>query len=284
MSEARLEAGDPVVLVDEKGRYFYDWLAPGGHSNVRGDLVSHDEIIGHGDGGTVGSRRGRTYRVLSATLVQHVQHMPKHTSLIFPKDAALLATWGDVFPGALVVEGGLGSGALTLSLLRAVGPTGRVVTYELREESVNRARKNIRALLGETPNHEVRHADIYQGIEERDVDSVILDVPEPWDVVPHAAAALRPGGVFASYVVGTTQIQRLVIALERIGCFALIECLESLVRPWQVSARSVRPDLQMVGHTGFLVFARRTAAEPRAPREEAPTEPVDEVEAVPEEA
>lgn len=268
----RLSAGTPVVFIDAKGRETWDVLTPGRRTDARGDRIAHDDLIGQPDGSTATSTRHRLWLCLSATAVQHVQHMPKHTSLIYPKDSAMLLAWADVSPGDLVVEGGFGSGGLTLYLLRAVGSTGRVVTYEVREESANRGRKNVRALLGETGNHEVRMADIYQGIVERDVDRVVLDVPEPWAVVPHAAAALRPGGSFASYVVGTTQIQRLVLALERIGCFAALECLEALVRPWQVSARSVRPDLQMIGHTGFLVFARRTAAAPR-PFDLPPDEP-----------
>ncbi len=267
-----LQAGEPVTFVDGRGREYWDVLAVGGQSDVRGDLVAHDEVIGLPDGGLVKSRKQRLFRVLSSTLVQTVQHMPKPASLVWPKDAALLVTWGDVRPGSFVIEGGLGSGALTMALLRAVGPTGRVVTYEVREDTSRRAVKNIRLVHGEAPNHEVRLRSLYDGIEERGADTVALDVPEPWLALPHAAAALRNGGVFAAYVVGTTQLQRLAVAIEHIDCFAMVECMECLLRPWAVSAQSVRPELQMIAHTGFLLFARRTAAEPR-PLDAADTDP-----------
>jgi tRNA (adenine57-N1/adenine58-N1)-methyltransferase len=278
MSEPkRLQAGEPVTFIDGRGREFWDVLTAGGQSDVRGDLVVHDDVIGQPDGGTVMSRKQRFFRVLSSTLVQTVQHMPKPASLVWPKDAALLVMWGDVRPGSFVIEGGLGSGALTMALLRAVGPTGRVVTYEVREDTMKRAVKNIRLHHGDAPNHEIRRQSIYEGIDARGVDTVVLDVPEPWAALPHAAAALRNGGVFAAYVVGTTQLQRLAVALDHIECFAQVECMECLLRPWAVSAQSVRPELQMIAHTGFLAFARRTAAVPRplAPELVAPEPPGD---------
>ena len=149
--------------------------------------------------------------------------------------------------------------SLSMGLLRAIGPTGSLVTYELQESAINRSRKNVHALLGETPNHEVRHADIYEGIAESDLDHIVLDVPEPWQVVPHATTALRPGGMFACYVPTVLQLQHIVAALEEARSFDCIESLETLLRHWHVSGRSVRPKSQMIGHTGFLVFARREA-------------------------
>lgn len=252
----RLREGTPVVFVDARQRLYYDHLAAGATSPVRGDRIAHDEAIGREDGCAVRSTGGSLYHVLSATLPQHVLHMQRHAQIVYPKDIAVLLLWGDVSPGRTVIEGGFGSGALTAALLRAVGPTGRVVTYELQESAVNRAGKNVRALLGACPNHEVRLADIYQGIEATDVDCVMLDVPEPWMVVPHAEQALRGGGVFAAYLPTVLQVQQLALALHQ-ASFELIETIETLFREWHVTARSVRPEQQMIGHTGFLVFARK---------------------------
>lgn len=258
MSHA-LREGDPIVLVDLRHRISHGTLRVGGTSNVRGELVPHDEAIGESDGCKVRSSKGRPFRVFRATLAQHALHMTRHAQIVYPKDIAMLVTWGDVRPGASVVEGGFGSGALSMGLLRAIGSTGRLVTYELQESAINRSRKNVQALLGPTPNHEVRHADIYEGIAERDLDHVVLDVPEPWQVVPHVVRSLRPGGMFACYVPTVIQLQRIVAILEEARSFDCIECLETLLRHWHVSARSVRPKSQMIGHTGFLVFARREA-------------------------
>ncbi len=278
----RLLAGMPVTFVDRRGRLRHDVLRPGTLSDFRGDVVRHDAVIGQPDGVRVRSSQGRYLHVFAATLRDHVLRMKRHAQIIYPKDIAMLLTWADIYPGATVVEGGFGSGALTLGLLRAVGAGGRVITYELRQEAVNRAAKNVAAFAGDAPNHTVRVADIYQGIVERAVDRVILDVPEPWDAVPAAVEALRPGGIFASYVPTAVQLQRLGAALDRSRAFAVVEALETILRPWHVTRRSVRPEQKIIGHTGFLMFARRTAGEP-VPRylpeddaREAGHEPTDE--------
>ncbi len=257
MSGAELLEGAPVVFVDRKGRSFYDQLRAGGRSHVRGDMVDHDPAIGQLDGVLVRSAKNRRYLVFSATYVQHALHMQRHAQIVYPKDAAMLVAWADIGPGHRVVEGGFGSGALTTALLRAVGAEGRVYTYELRQESANRAAKNVHAFLGETPNHTVHIGDLYEGIEEQEVDRVVLDVPEPWEVLDTAAARLAPGGVFAAYIPTTVQLQKLGVAIEADRRFACFEALETLLRHWHVSEESVRPKSAMVGHTGFLAFARR---------------------------
>ena len=254
-----LRDGDPVVLVDWRQRIHHGTLQAGGTINVRGDLITADDAVDAPDGCKVRSRKGRPFRVFRASLAQHALHMTRHAQIVYPKDIAMIVTWGDVSTGSTVVEGGFGSGALTMGLLRAVGPSGRVVTYELHESAANRAAKNVRALLGETPNHDVRLASIYEGIDVPEVDHVVLDVPEPWEVIPHAVGALRPGGHFVSYVPTVVQMQRLVLALYEAAAFSCVECTETLLRQWHVSERSVRPMSTMVGHTGFLVFARREA-------------------------
>lgn len=255
-----LRAGQPVVFIDRRRRELHDVLQPGRATNVRGDRLQHDHVIGQPDGARVESPRGRIYRVFAATLAQHALYMKRHATIIYPKDIAPILLWADIAPGQTVIEGGFGSGAMSMALLRALGPTGRLVTYELRESAANTARKNVEALFGgPVPTHEVRIADIYEGIPEREVDRIVLDVPEPWTVVPHAADALRDGGILVAYVPTTLQLQQFALAVREHPGFATTECLEILLRSWHVTRESVRPDQQMVGHTGFIAFSRRAA-------------------------
>jgi tRNA (adenine57-N1/adenine58-N1)-methyltransferase len=185
--------------------------------------------------------------------------MPRGAQVVYPKDQALILVLADVYPGATVVEAGTGSGALTMSLVRAVGPQGRVFSYDVREEFQRTARRNIERFLGETPTLVLRLHDITAGIPDAPADRLILDLPEPWRVVGPAATALRPGGIFLAYLPTTVQVQLTVEALEASRAFALIETVESLLRPWHVAGASVRPMHRMVAHTGFLVVARRVA-------------------------
>lgn len=281
MAPRLLQPGDPVVFVDRRHRSYYDQLAPGGTTNVRGNLIAHDEALGLQDGSLVRSQRGVLFHVFAATYSQHVLNMKRHAQIVYPKDAALIVLWADLFPGARVIEGGFGSGALSIALLRAIGAEGRLTTYELHEEPAARAHKNVAALLGETPNHEVRIGDIYGGIAEREVDRIVLDVPEPWEVVPHAITSLRAGGIFAAYVPTALQVHRLSLALTYSKWFATVESYEAIVRPWHVTARSVRPEQRMIGHTGFVVVGRKAAQRllwvPGAPID-SPASGADEVE------
>lgn len=252
--------GDLALFIDEKGREAYAVLTPGKRTNLRADHVEHDRVIGAPRGIRLSSRKRREVRVLPATLRDHVENMPKHAAIIQPKDAAAIALYADIFPGARVVEGGFGSGALTLTLLRAVGESGHVTTYENREEAANRGRKNVVAFT-DAANHTVHIADIYEGIGESPVDRVVLDVPEPWQVLGHARAALVRGGILASYVPTILQVHRLVLSLGKGRVWCKVEVLEILHRGWHVTHESLRPEHRMVGHTGFLVFARRGAEE-----------------------
>lgn len=251
--------GDPIVFTDREGRELMAVLTPGRVTDIRGNLIPHDALVGQPEGLRVRGSRAVEFRVMRATLPQYARSMQRHATIVYPKDTALLIAYGDVFPGARVVEGGYGSGALSLSLLRAIGPAslgGQLTTYELRVEAKNRADKNVRAYLGEQPHHVVKLGDIYQGIDERDVDRIVLDVPEPWEVIPHAALALRPGGVFAAYVPTTLQLHRLVLALAGSRRFLPAEAIETIERPWFVTPQSCRPEQKIIGHTGFLCFAR----------------------------
>lgn len=257
------KVGDSVNFIDKKDRYTFAALEEGGVTQIRGDRLSHDQVIGQHDGAQVESNRGHRFDVFKPTLVEAVLKMPRAATIIYPKDLGMVLTWGDIYPGATVVEAGIGSGAMAINLLRAIGPSGKLISYELREDFKNRATKNVKAFFGDAPNHEIKQGDIYQGIEEREVDRLVLDVPEPWQVVPHAVEFLRPGGIFVSYSPTIIQVKETVDNLNRTRAFAPTETLEAIVRPWNVSGRSVRPELHMVGHTGFLTFARKRGVSQR---------------------
>lgn len=258
-----LEAGDPVVFVDREGREQYEVLGVGRVTDIRGNLIPHEALFGSPEGVRVRGSRAVEFRVVRATLAQHVRYMQRHAQIIYPKDLALLVTYADLFPGAVVVEGGYGSGALSTAILRAIGATGRLVTCELRPEARNRADKNVRAFLGmdAQAHHDVRIGDLYAGVELDDasVDRVLLDVPEPWDVLPHAARILKPGGLMAVYVPTAIQLQRFVLAAHATKRFLPAESLETIERWWKVTSESLRPEQKMIGHTGFLAFVRRVA-------------------------
>jgi tRNA (adenine57-N1/adenine58-N1)-methyltransferase len=199
---------------------------------------------------------------LRPTLGEYVLEMPRGAQVIYPKDLATICFFADVGPGQTVCEAGLGSGALTLTLLRAVGPTGLVVSYETREEFARRALRNIEARLGPGAPLTVRRQDVYAGFVERDVDRILLDLPEPWRLVESAATTLRAGGIFCAYLPTLPQSQRTHETLAAHGAFALTETFETLFRPWHIAGPSVRPVHRMVAHTGFITLSRRV--QPRA--------------------
>jgi tRNA (adenine57-N1/adenine58-N1)-methyltransferase len=185
--------------------------------------------------------------------------MPRGAQVIYPKDLGTIVMAADIFPGAVVLEAGTGSGALTMTLLRAVGREGRVISEEIREDFARRAAANIRRFMGETPNLEIRSRDIYEGIDVQDLDRIVLDLSEPWRIVDSVAKALRPGGYFASYLPTVLQVKQLVDTLSRQGGFTLIDTVEILERHWHVEDLSIRPEHRMVAHTGFLTVARKGA-------------------------
>ncbi len=269
-----LQAGEWVRLVDGKGRRHNICLAPGTtfHTNKGG--LSHDDIIGRDEGFTVTSTSGGEYLVFRPLLSEFVVSMPRGAAVVYPKDAAQIVAMADIFPGARVVEAGAGSGALTCSLLRAVGPTGCVSSFERREEFADVARRNVRQFFGATDGHEHPAWQLTVGdlveelpshVEPGSVDRVVLDMLAPWECVDVVADALAPGGVVVAYVATTTQLGRTVETLRAHGEFTEPQPWETLVREWHVEGLAVRPQHSMNGHTGFLVTTRRMAPGQRAP-------------------
>ncbi len=257
----RLKDGDRIHLVDRKGRQYALTLKAGALFQWSGETITHDALIGIEDGSLVTLSRGRRMLAVLPTLGEYVLKMPRGAQVIYPKDLAMITVWADIYPGARVFEAGTGSGALTLALLRAVGSAGTVVTYEAREDFARTALKNIERYLGAAPQLTFVLRNAYEGIEigagEALFDRLVLDLPEPWQVVPHAARALRSGGVYLSYVPTIPQVMQTVEALEREGVFAQIQSFETLLRTWNIQGRSVRPDHRMVAHSGFITVARR---------------------------
>lgn len=268
--EVPLQAGEIVLLIDQRrGKRHLVTLRAGQAFHSDRGFVRHEAIVGQPEGTRVVTTQGARYLVLRPTLAEYVLEMPRGAQVIYPKDLATIAMFADVGPGQTVVEAGVGSGALTMTLLRAVGPAGAVVSYEIRDEFARRAQRNVEARLGPGVPLTIRAADIYQGIAERGVDRVILDLPEPWQVVEPAAVALRAGGIFCAYVPTVPQAARVHEALAAHPAFALAETFETLLRPWNIAGPSVRPAHRMVAHTGFLTLARRVQPRPGAETEPA---------------
>jgi len=259
MSE--LQNGERIHLVDKKGRQYALSLKAGETYQFSGQKIAHDELIGKNDGSLVTLSGGKVMMALRPTFGEYVLKMPRGAQVLYPKDLALIPMWADVYPGARVFEAGTGSGALTMALLRAVGPRGLVVTYEAREDFARTAMMNIERYMGTAPNLVPLRRDAYEAIELLDdrvpFDRVVLDLPEPWRVIPHAAPVLRSGGIYLSFVPTVPQVQQTVAALERAAVFGMMETFETLLRTWSIQGRSVRPDHRMVAHSGFLTVARK---------------------------
>jgi tRNA (adenine57-N1/adenine58-N1)-methyltransferase catalytic subunit len=261
-----LQAGERVTLSDPKGRRHSVLLAEGGTFHTTKGGVSHDELIGGPEGVVVTSVGGTPYLALRTLLNEFTVTMPRGAAVIYPKDAAQILMACDVFPGARVVEAGAGSGALTCSLLRAVGPTGLVRSYERRDDFAAQARKNVESFFGAAPpTWDLTVGDLVESLDDADIDRAILDMLAPWECVDALAERLVPGGVLLAYVATTTQLARMVETLRVHGGFTEPEATETLLRAWHAEGLAVRPRHDMVGHTGFLVSARRMAPGFRAP-------------------
>ena len=249
-----------VLLTDAQGRKYLIRLSAGGEFHFHGGAVPHDLIIGSDEGTVVHSGLGAPLTCYRPRLTDFVLKMPRGAQVVYPKDLAAVLMFTDIFPGASVLEAGTGSGALTLTLCRATGADGRVVSYELRPEFLRKGRENVEAFFGEMPGWlELREGDVREVAHTGELfDRVVLDVPEPWGVVKETTAALAPGGVFCGFLPTTGQVQQLVLSMHDHG-FEEIETFEILARPWHVTERSVRPEHRMVGHTGFITVGRLTA-------------------------
>jgi tRNA (adenine57-N1/adenine58-N1)-methyltransferase len=252
--------GDRVLLVDTKRRRHLVTLTEGGEFHSHAGVLSHDDLLGRDEGITVRTTRGARLIAVRPRLADYVVKMPRGAQVIYPKDLGPILILADVFPGARVLESGVGSGALTMTLLRAVGSHGHVTGYELRADFAERARRNVEGLLGPDLPLTLAVRDVYEGIEEEGLDRVLLDLPEPWRVVKHAEAALAPGGILFAYLPTIGQVARLRDELAG-SAFGMAETVEVLQRPWHVDGQSVRPDHRMVAHTGFLTAARLLAPE-----------------------
>jgi tRNA (adenine57-N1/adenine58-N1)-methyltransferase len=259
--------GDRVQLTDAKGRHYTMLLRAGGEFHTHRGAIAHDAVLGLAEGSVVKSTNGDPFLVLRPLLVDYVMSMPRGAQLIYPKDAAQIVMEGDIFPGARVLEAGAGSGAMTCSLLRAVGPGGRVISYEVRADHAEHARRNVETYFGCAPANwqliisDAAHADLADGC----IDRVVLDMLAPWDVLDNVSRVLVAGGVLIVYVATVTQLSKTVEALRDQQCWTEPRAWETLQRGWNVVGLAVRPQHNMRGHTGFLVSARRLAADTVAP-------------------
>ena len=259
--QAELAEGDLVQLVDSKGRRYQGVLTSGKEFHFHSGIIAHDELIGLPEGTNVRSSRNQLFLVLRPTLSEFVLKMPRGAQVIYPKDLGPILMLADIGPGMSVLESGVGSGALSMAMLRC---GAEITGYEIREDFANRAQANVERFLGQEAlsRYRVELRDCYEGIDDpagqQGYDRVVLDLPEPWQVVPHAASALRPGGILCAYTPSIVQVSQLREALESHGFFAP-ETLEVLNRSWKVEGAAVRPDHRMVAHTGFLTHARRGA-------------------------
>lgn len=258
--------GDRVQLTDPKGNMHTVVLTPGKQFHTHKGAIEHDDLIGTPEGSVVRSTNGTGYLAFRPLLADFVLSMPRGAQVIYPKDAAQIVGFGDIGPGMRVLEAGAGSGALSCSLLRAVGSTGTLTSYERREDFLEVARTNVETFLKEVPaNWSLRQGDLADHPAAETVDRVVLDMLEPWAVLPAVAAALRPGGVLIGYVATTTQLSTYVEALRAQACWTEPYAWESMNRPWHAEGLAVRPEHRMVAHTAFLVTCRRLAEGAVAP-------------------
>ncbi len=271
VSRGPLRVGEWVRLVDGKGRRHNICLEADKSFHTNRGGIEHNDLIGRDEGFTLTSTSGGEYLVFRPMLSEFVVSMPRGAAVVYPKDAAQIVAMADIFPGARVVEAGVGSGALTCSLLRAVGPTGRVSSYERRAEFADVARKNVTQFFGgDHPAWHLTVGDLVTALPDHDgpgtVDRVVLDMLAPWECVDSVADVLVPGGVVVAYVATTTQLGKTVETLRAHGEFTEPQPWETLVREWHVEGLAIRPSHKMNGHTGFLVTARRMAPGNPAPR------------------
>lgn len=250
--------GDLALATDNKDRHYLFTLENDGEFHCHAGVMYHNDIIGQDPGSKLQTTKGKTFIVLTPTMSDYILKMPRGAQVIYPKDHGTILTYADIFPGARVLESGVGSGALSISLLRAIGPNGKLYGYDIREDFAAQAQRNVKRFMGEDLPWEVEVRDIYEGIDLKDIDRIVLDLPEPWNVVEHAEKALVPGGLIISYVPSITQASEFRQRLES-SKFGMESTFETLLRGWHIDGRAVRPNHRMVAHTGFLTVARLLA-------------------------
>ncbi len=255
---SHLVAGESVLFIDRKEREYLRTLRPGARVHLRSGSLQADHLIGSQEGTVVYNTAREPFLMLRPTFAQLIPSLPRRAQVIYPKDIGPILLWGDIYPGANVVEIGTGPGALTMALLRAVGTSGHLTSYEARPDFVEMARRNVELYHGPAPNWTLKLADATNGIQEREVDRLLLDLAEPWHLLLQIEAALRPGGLVVGYLPTALQVKEWVDALRARG-FGAVQAMETLMRFWHVKARSVRPEHRMVAHTGFITVARRLA-------------------------
>ena len=256
--------GDSALLIDRKGRRYMVRLERSADFHTHIGHFSHDDLIGQDEGTWLVTSKGRHLLAVKPTMSDYTLEMPRIATVVYPKDVGAILVYGDIFPGARVLEAGTGSGALTAALLRAVGPHGSVASYDVRQDMLDRARSNVESLFPDTSNLSLKLGDVGEGFDENELDRIVLDLPEPWHVAPHAEERLLPGGIFLSFLPTILQVHQLTQTLRELRTFDLIETFEVMQRSWTVGRRNVRPDHRMVAHTGFVTTARRCSPRPQA--------------------
>ena len=261
---SNFQIGDRVQLTDVKGNKSTIVLSPGKEFHTHKGAIAHDEIIGLPEGTIVSSTSGNQYMAMRPLMLDHILSMPRGAAVIYPRDSASIIVEADIFPGATVVEAGVGSGGLSSYLLRAIGPSGNLISFERRDDFAQTALKNVASYMGQTPeNWQVRVGDLQQEGFADDlfgkVDRIVLDMLAPWECLKVSHSLLKPGGVLCIYVATTTQMSRTAETLKLLESWTTVRAYELLTRGWHLEGLSVRPEHRMVGHTGFLLTTRRMA-------------------------
>ena len=252
--------GDRIQLTDPKGKMYTFTITQGKEWHTHKGWIVHDDLVGIPEGSVVSTSAGLKFTVFKPLLGDFVLSMPRGATIVYPKDAAMIIGVADIFPGAKVIEAGVGSGALAISLLRAIGPQGQLDSFERREDFAEIAKENVQTYFGSLPsNWKLTVGSVQDSNSDNKYDRVVLDMLAPWECVDYAAKILRPGGVFLAYVATTTQLSATAEALKEDGHFTEPLSSETIVRDWHHEGLAVRPMQRMIGHTGFLIVSRRMA-------------------------
>ena len=260
MIDRNFKYGDRVQLTDAKGKLYSITLTKGSEWHTHKGMLKHDDLVGIPEGSIVATNQDLKFQAFRPLLADYVLSMPRGATIVYPKDAAMILGVADIKPGIRVLEAGVGSGALSISILRAIGEKGILQSVEIREDFAEISEKNVSAYFGGKPaNWNLTIGALQDQTYEADFDRVVLDMLSPWECLDVASKALVPGGVFMSYVATTTQLSKIAEAIKENGNFTEPESSETIVRGWHHEGLAVRPQHRMIGHTGFLVFARRMA-------------------------